>query len=121
MGQETSSKNLLLVDDEQDIVNILKEEFEELGHNVQTASSGNKAWEIFKDQPFDIVISDVRMPDGDGIFLLKKVKESNPKTRVLIITGYTEYSVEELKRLGAEKLIHKPFQVEELVDFVEQI
>ncbi len=107
--------NLLIVDDEQSYRQLLTLVFETEGYKVRTAKNGREAVEILQVEPADLVISDVRMPDMDGIELLSAAREMLPDLGVVLMTAFA--SVETARdafKLGADDFIQKPFDVEEL-------
>lgn len=109
--------NILVVDDEPDIVEILAFSFKHAGFSqVHTASSGNQAAAIAKELAFDIVVTDVRMPDGDGLLLLAEITKAyaNPPV-VVFLTAFADLSLEEAQRLGALSLLSKPFDLNRVV------
>ena len=85
------------------------------GHDVTSASNGKEAVDIIGQQTFDIVITDLKMPQLDGIEVLKIVKESAPETVVIMITAYAsaETAVDAMKQ-GAYDYVTKPFKIEEV-------
>lgn len=106
---------ILVVDDEENIRTIIKRSFQREGFIVSTASSGNEALKELSKTTFDLVITDLKMPDGDGINLLKQIHSLYPDTMVMVITAYasTESAVEAMKA-GAIDYIVKPINIEEL-------
>lgn len=68
---------ILIVDDEKDVLMFTSEGFESQGHHVTVASSGNEAIEILKEKAFDVIVSDLQMPNGDGLSLLSYVNTLN--------------------------------------------
>jgi len=84
-------KKLLVVDDEQHIRELYKEEFKEMGLEVVTVSDGAQALVKMGAMKFDIVILDMRMPDMDGIETLRKMKEKDSSLLIIICTAYEEY------------------------------
>ncbi len=106
---------ILVVDDEENIRTILKRTFQKEGYSVFTASSGNEALNELHRTSFDLVITDLRIPDGDGLRLLKQINSLYPDTMVMVITAYasTESAVEAMKS-GAIDYIVKPINIEEL-------
>ncbi len=84
-------KKILVVDDEENIRELYREEFEEMGYAVTTVSDGNKALEALDKDKFDLVTLDMRMPDIDGIETLRKMKEKDSALPVIICTAYEEY------------------------------
>jgi CheY-like chemotaxis protein len=81
-------EKILVVDDEETLRNLAKEVLSEEGYQVTLASSSEEALEKFKQDSFDLVIADLRMPGMDGIELLKRIKESNKDVQVILLTSY---------------------------------
>ncbi len=107
--------NLLLVDDEQSYRQLLSLVFEESGHKINTAKNGREALEIVQTEAVDVIISDVRMPDMDGISLLRESRKENPDLGVILMTAFaTVDTARDAFILGADDFIQKPFDVEEL-------
>lgn len=100
---------LLLIDDEPDIVRVLSMSLKVDGYGVTTATSGTEGLEAYIKEMPEIVITDIKMPGMDGIEVLKKIKELNAETEVIIITGHgdIENAIEALKH-GASDFINKP-------------
>lgn len=112
-------KTILVVDDEPDLREILKDEFEYSGALVLEASNGKSALEIVQKNEVDCIVSDIRMPGGDGIFLLKAVKSLNPKKPSMILTtGFADIHPSEAYNLGVEGFITKPFDLDAVRDVV---
>ena len=105
----------LIVDDEPNIQEILDIILEEFNIERYKASSYKEALDLIDKHYFDIALVDLRLPDGSGIDILKKIKEKNPQTEVLIITAYasSDTAVETMK-LGAYDYVVKPFDINEL-------
>ncbi|MEW6361919.1 MAG: sigma-54-dependent transcriptional regulator [Pyrinomonadaceae bacterium] len=107
--------NILIVDDEQSYRQLLTLVFESDGHSIRTASNGREALELIKAEPADVIITDVRMPDMDGIELLKSAREYQPDIGVVLMTAFASVeTAREAFKLGADDFIQKPFDVEEL-------
>ena len=107
--------NILIVDDEQSYRQLLSLVFEGDGHSIRTASNGREALALLQTEPADIVISDVRMPDLDGIEMLSAVRETQPDLGVILMTAFASVeTAREAFKLGADDFIQKPFDVEEL-------
>jgi DNA-binding response OmpR family regulator len=105
---------ILVVDDDPDIVRLLKYFLEAKGRQVQTASTGAEALELFKREPPDLVILDVILPGMDGWTVLQKIRESS-QVPVLMLTG-KDAPTDKAKGLlsGADDYIAKPFDLAEL-------
>ena len=115
-GQEDNRLNrILVVDDETSMRQLLEITLRKEGYRVTMAESGQKAVEAFSKAAYDLVISDIKMPDMSGVDVLRAVKQSAPGTPVIMITAYSsaETAVEAL-RLGAYDYIAKPFKIDEL-------
>lgn len=110
-----TSAHLLVVDDDPITVNLLKEVLSKEGYDVATALSGEEAIAQETDKIFDIVITDVRMGDKDGMEVLKSFKKIAPETTVIMITafGSIETAIEAIRE-GAFDYISKPFKLEEI-------
>jgi two-component system, NtrC family, response regulator PilR len=107
--------NILIVDDEQSYRQLLSLVFEGDGHSIRTATNGREALALLQEEPADVVISDVRMPDMDGIEMLSSVRESQPDLGVVLMTAFASVeTAREAFKLGADDFIQKPFDVEEL-------
>lgn len=106
---------ILIVEDEQDMLHGLQKILSDQGHKVDIAGNGSAGLKKIQKSNFDIVITDLKIPDVDGIELLRKVKELSSDTIVIVITGYgtVENAVEAMK-LGAYDYITKPFDTEHL-------
>lgn len=110
---------LLIVDDEEGILEILQANFELDGFKVLCATGGNDALEVLKTNPIDFIISDIRMPNGDGISLLKNVKKLYPAFPIVMVSGFAEISASEVKALGGIDLITKPADLDALIELVK--
>ncbi len=106
---------ILIVEDEQDMLAGLRNILSSRGYNVETAGDGRSGLEKVEKSTFDVVITDLKMPDVNGIEVLRKVKEIHSDTIVIVITGYgtVENAVEAMK-LGAYDYIAKPFDAEHI-------
>jgi DNA-binding response OmpR family regulator len=79
---------ILIVDDDQNILRLYKEELEEEGYNIVTASNGQEALEQFDKESPDLVTLDILLPDIDGIKLLRQMKERRPRMPIIMSTAY---------------------------------
>jgi DNA-binding NtrC family response regulator len=119
---------ILVVDDEHIVGERIKAAIEKNGHHVETFSDPAEALRCLETKDFDIVISDIRMGEIDGIQVMEKVFETSPNVVVIMITGYAtlELARESLAK-GAFDFIAKPFKLMEIrktiqkaVDYLEQ-
>lgn len=113
---------VLLAEDERGIALTLLEDLEELGHKVRWEATGSAARVAIEESVFDCVITDVRLPGGDGVELLKAAKARRPETEVIVITGYAtvEQAVDAM-RAGAYDYLQKPFLNEVVIERLDQI
>jgi len=116
MEEWMTDKRILVVDDEESVVYTCVEELQEEGFEARGGTSGAEAIELYKVEGFDIVLVDLKMPDVDGMEVMKAIVEYDPEARVVIMTAYgtVETAVEAL-RSGAREFVTKPFDVQELV------
>jgi len=107
--------NILIIDDERSLLELLSVVFKKEGYGVKTSLSASKAYEILDKEDIDFVISDIKMPETNGMDVLKFVKTSHPEVPVVMITAYgsINQAVEALKS-GALDYVVKPFDVDEL-------
>ena len=114
-------KHLLVVDDEKNMRDLLKEYLNEYGYEVTCAANGQDALQIYKQGDFDIVLSDLFMEPMDGLELLNNIKEINPDALFIMITGYPsiQSSIEVMKK-GARDYITKPFNIDEIKVKIER-
>lgn len=112
-------KRILLVDDEEGIQLLYREEFEEEGYDVTTALNGEEALEKFNQDPPDLVILDINMPGMNGIEVLRRMKEINPDLPVILSTAYQEYK-QDLGTWASEDYIVKSANMDELKNAVRK-
>lgn len=116
-------KTILVVDDEKDLCDLFADEFEFAGANVIKAYSGNQAFELLLNNQVDLILSDIKMPNGNGVDLLKRVKgsEQHKVITVLMLTGYSDFAMEEVYDYGAEGLLSKPCKMDVLIENIERL
>ena len=106
---------ILLVDDDSNILTVIASALEHRGYQVTTASSGEAAIDALGMKDFDLVITDLNMPETDGIAVVKKARELNRDYGVMILTGSGDATlVTEALRVGADNYILKPCKLAEL-------
>ncbi|MBF6598455.1 MAG: sigma-54-dependent Fis family transcriptional regulator [Fermentimonas sp.] len=114
-------KNILIVDDNLTICLMLKSWLVKNNYNVETTSSAQEAKQMVKDFPFDLILSDIRMPDVDGISFLNWAKKYDSDIIVIMMTGYAEIeSVVESMKSGATDYITKPIDPEILFSKIKE-
>ena len=110
------SKNILLVEDTDIVRDVLTGFLESEGYQIDEARDGVEAIEKLSEKPFDVVITDIKMPRMDGISLLKEVQKFHPGTKVIIMTGYNNRSPQTMLSMGAKAFIHKSCDVESFIN-----
>ena len=113
---------VLLVDDEPKILEFLRERFEHLGAKVRTAPSGEEALKVLAQEPQELAVLDLKLPNVDGFDVLKRIKAQYPTTAVAIITGMYDEQIDAFVRsLGALACIHKPLDIPRLQEIAYQV
>jgi len=110
---------ILIVDDEDSVRSVLKDVLDDNGHDIYEAGDGKEAYKIFNDNPIDLIITDLIMPEKNGIDLIMELKQQHPDLKILAIsggggiTGRFDY-LPIAKLVGANIVINKPFNIGEI-------
>lgn len=117
-----SKGRLLVIDDEEIIIKSCKRSLSPEGYIVDTALSGREGIELFKANHYDLVIVDLKMPEMNGIEVMRQIKELNPDQKIMIMTGYDtiEHIVESISS-GATHYLEKPFTPIILLERVKEV
>jgi len=120
---EKGNGKILVVDDEVLIRDVAETVLSSAGYQITTAQEGNEALESYKKEKYDLVLSDLIMPNGmEGIELYQKIKEINPNAKVCIMTGYQdETKIQQLLKQGVKKIIQKPFRMKQLTEIINSL
>lgn len=113
-----SGAKLLIVDDEAALVEHVRKIGEMLGLEVITASDGLEAWQYFKVENPDLVITDIYMPRMNGLRLMRKIKEANNACPVILMTGYSHYKNNTINSNNSDTWVTKPFKVKTMVEAI---
>lgn len=114
--------HILVMEDEPNVAKGLQMVLQEEGYAVDLAMTGQSALETFGKEAFDLLVADLRLPDIDGMEVIKTVKENRPETDVIVITGYASVpSAVEAMKAGALDYLPKPFTDEEFRSAVDQV
>jgi DNA-binding NtrC family response regulator len=111
---------ILIVDDDMSIRRVLKEFLNSKGFKAHTSPLAGEAIEILNETNFDLVITNIRMPGMDGLELTKLVKDRYDSD-VIIMTGYHSFKYEDAIRIGASDLLHKPAELQDLLESINRI
>jgi PAS domain S-box-containing protein len=115
---------ILLIDDELPLVNIGKQMLERLGYEVVTQTSSRDAFELFsrKPQRFDLVITDMTMPNMTGLELSNKIMTIQPNIPIILSTGFSEFVDEDTaKEMGIRAFVMKPFLMSEMANMIRKV
>jgi DNA-binding NtrC family response regulator len=122
MTRNDNNFKILVVDDNRELREILEEYLRGEGDYVEGASNGKEALERYRDNYYDLIITDLNMPELAGMELIKTVQQENEITEFVIITGYASMdSAVEAIKIGAFDYIVKPFRMEELKIVVKNV
>ena len=115
------TKCVLIVDDEASVRTSLEKALSKAGYVTKSAGSGNEALKMLQKQSVDIVLSDLKMPDGDGLDLIRGIKMKNTGVEVILLTGFgtVDKAVEAMKE-GAYDFITKPFKKAVILSTIER-
>ena len=113
---------ILFVDDDTTILSLVEEYLTAFNYRISVVDNGLKALELIKDKDFDVVFTDFKMPDINGLELLAVIKEYRPLTEVIIVTGHgTMESAVQAMKYGSYDYIQKPFKLDVLKILIEKI
>lgn len=114
VDKNETQTSILFVDDEPEITDFLKEYFDDYDYKIFTANDAEKALAIYQESKPDIVVTDIKMPGRDGIWLIKEIRSENKDTNIIVMTGQdTEDTLATLqKETGISKYFSKPFSTQ---------
>ena len=112
-------KKILIVDDDNDILTFLSYFFNKNGFTVTTASDGVMGLLEFERETFDIIVTDIRMPNMDGIEMCAEIKKQNTSIPIVFLTVVTDdYKILHAMRTGASQFVDKPIKLDVLSDII---
>ncbi len=109
---------VLVVDDDANLLTLLVDTLKAIGYSATGVSGGRKALEILADRAFDLLITDIKMPDMDGIQLLKRVRATYTNLPVLFITGVS--LPDTFAQASPDGLLMKPFRISHIEELIEK-
>lgn len=113
---------VLVVDDDPQVCRTVGLILQENGYHVQSYTQPRQAIQAVRKAPFDIALVDIKMPDLNGLELVEKIKEEDPRVATIVMTAYPDIqTAAETMRLGSRDYITKPFREEQLLTSVERI
>ena len=118
-------RRILIIDDEPYILLMLKKMLERAGYEVDLASNGREGMAVFEQDSADLVITDIIMPDKEGLELILEMKKKRPELKIIAMSGGGRISPESYlecaRHFGAEKVFQKPFRQKEIVSAVNEL
>jgi CheY-like chemotaxis protein len=127
--------NILIIDDDEDIRDAMQLILEGAGHEVRIASNGNEAIELQRSEPADLIITDIIMPEKDGVNTIKEIRQEFPGIRVIAISGgggldlltykpeaiTTSAYLSAAEKAGADLIFTKPFERKDIIQAVDDL
>jgi CheY-like chemotaxis protein len=135
LGGEIYMASILIIDDDEDIRDALQMVLESAGYEVKVASNGNEAIELQREEPAQLVITDIIMPEKDGVRTIKEMRQESPGLRIIAISGgggvepltykpgalTTTAYLAAAKEAGADRVFTKPFDRKDLIQAVDDL
>jgi DNA-binding NtrC family response regulator len=120
-----SRHSVLIIEDDEFVKNMLRQTFKQAGYEVATASNGRIGIQLYQSEPFDIVITDLIMPDMEGIETITHLRKFNPGVKVIAISGGGRNRPDDYlhlaSKLGAARTFTKPVDRSALLDAVQSL
>ena len=113
-----SAARILVVDDDSRLLSLLTETLVAIGYEAEDAKSAREALRKLAESNFHLIISDIKMPEMDGLSLLERIRENYPGLPVVFITGLPQTDI--LRSANPEGILSKPFRISNLEDLIEQ-
>lgn len=118
-------KKILIIDDEPHILLMLKKMLERNGYEIDLAANGNEGLKLFNKNPSSLVITDIIMPEKEGLETIREMRRLQPDLKIIAMSGGGKVSadnyLEIAKIFGASKVIEKPFTQKEMVSAVNEL
>ena len=118
-------KRILVIDDEESVRFVVKEMLEFEGYEVTTASNGKVGLQLFRKKPTDLIITDIFMPEMEGLETIRELHRDFPQLKIIAMSGGGESGMLSFlsfaKRFGALRTLRKPFSREELLEVVKEL
>ena len=113
--------NILVMEDDLNVAKGLEMVLTEEGYQVNLAGTGELAMKAFQEKKFDLLVADLRLPDINGMEVIKQVKEHKPDTEVIVITGYgTTATAVEAMKIGVHDFLPKPFTEDQIKNSITE-
>ena len=112
---------ILLAEDDNDMRRFLVKALQNAGYSVASCDNGRSAYERMREEPFELLLTDIVMPEMDGIELARRATELDPDLKVMFITGFAAVSLRASREQPTAKVLSKPFHLRDLVLEVERV
>lgn len=112
---------VLIIDDEEVVREFLRDVLKVQGHTVEEAGDGRIGLEMYRENPPDIVVTDIMMPEVTGFEVVCQIKAVNPQAKIIAIAALGEGLLEQARELGADKGFEKPFRVDDMVRAIDEL
>jgi len=118
--------SILIIDDNQQVGTLMCRQLERSGHRVELAQDGAEGLRCFVSSSFDLIITDIVMPENDGLGAIRQIQAHSPGTKIIAVSGGGHRigatdCLSLARHLGARRTLEKPFDTRELVATVEQV
>ena len=122
MAPEYMSPKILLAEDDNDMRRFLVKALEKAGYKVMSYDNGASAYDRLREEPFSLLLTDIVMPEMDGIELARRATELDPDLKVMFITGFAAVALNAAAQAPKEaKILSKPFHLRDLVNEVDRL
>ena len=116
---------VLIIDDEMVIRNSLRQLLETAGHDVADASNGHIGMQMHAQTPFDLVVTDILMPEQEGLETIMEIRRTSPGVKIIAMSGGGRFIHAEVldiaQKLGAQRILTKPFTSQHVLDMVAEL
>ena len=116
---------ILVIDDEPLVRELIRMTLEGAGHKITEAENGRVATALLHDREFDLVITDIMMPEKEGIETMREIRQRSPRTRIVAISGGGRINGSDYlslaRKLGADEVLSKPFRTMQLLELVNRL
>jgi DNA-binding NtrC family response regulator len=116
-----NSPSILIIDDEVDILCILKDLLEFRGYHVETSENAQEAIQLAKQNRYCVILADLKMPGMNGTQIAEKLKKIQPASQIIIMSGYGIQVKEALEKIGIQHYIVKPINFDQLFDKINDM
>lgn len=116
---------IFIIDDDEQLLRMLRKALEIAGHEVAAAGNGKDGIKLFRENPADLILSDILMPEMDGLEVLMQLRREFPQVKIIAMSGGSESlnldTLEIARRLGAVHTLRKPFALPEMLRAVREV